>query len=55
MTETELKSVYRIAAENEVSLIITAFKEGWSEQRWDHYVTRLENIFRSFEDRGKLQ
>ena len=39
----------RKRAEQEVSNIITAFKEGWSQQRYEFHVTRLENIFNDLE------
>lgn len=32
-------------AKDEVSRIITAYAEGWNEQRWEFHVARLKNIF----------
>lgn len=39
---------FRKMAEEEVSRIITAYSENWSESRFETCSTRLENMFRHF-------
>lgn len=37
-------------AEEEVSIIITAYAEGWGKSHYETYTTRLCNIFQQIKD-----